>query len=231
MNETDKLARAMGEDMGKMLVDIKKSRRAMLLFLSSGSAFDALKYIPDDSLGGFLSITMLDERYDPNGKNSNFAALTRLPFFSRAQMCGVQLIDTCVSLGERADELCARIESDVHAWILEHPNGMLAATAGVGADGHTAGIMPFPESPECFVELFKNEHWFVSYNTGEKNPIPHRVTSTITFLQTLDRVFVYAVGEEKREALAAMQREGSLAECPARILLQLRAQFYLNTTN
>lgn len=229
MGNNTELARAMGEDITRMLHALQEDERAVLLFLSGGSALKPLEYVAEDALGGFLTVTMLDERCDPEGEHSNFTALSQSVFFQRAQLCGVQLIDTCVLPSETHHELRARIESDVHAWLLEHPNGFLAATAGVGADGHTAGIMPFPEDPELFVQLFKNEQWFVAYHTGEKNPIPFRVTATITLLQTLDSVFVFATGAEKQNAIARMQSPGSLAECPARILPQLRAKFYLET--
>ena len=219
-------AQAMGEEISRVLSVYKQEEKPVLLFLSGGTAFSPLEYIPPKMLSGMVTLTTLDERYAPSGLNSNFVALSRTSFFKNAQMEGVQVIDTCVLAGESQKELADRIDADVRAWMIEHPNGVLLAVAGVGADGHTAGMMPYPEDRVKFAELFEGERLFVAYDASGKNQFPLRVTATMTLLRKLNHAFLYARGEEKREALRRMKAEGVLAECPARIFQEIPTTLY-----
>lgn len=228
MTEDSRRAQAMGEDISRLLISLQKQGRPALLFVSGGSALEPLESVSSESLSGLLTITTLDERYDPTGKNSNFVALTKTPFFRRAQMRETQVVDTGVLFNESPEELAARIRGDVGAWMKENPHGALIGVAGIGIDGHTAGIMPFSEDPQFFTHTFESEQLFVSYDAGEKNPIPLRITATMTLVRRLNQVFVYSRGNEKQAAIKRMRTEGSLAECPARILVNINANFYIN---
>lgn len=214
-------------DLSRMLADHQKRAVPVLLFLSGGSALTALDGIAPESLGGLITITTLDERYDPSGRNANFVALSRAPFFRRAEMRGVQIIDTCVLVGESQAELADRMESEVRAWKVQYPQGVCIAIAGVGADGHVAGIMPYPEDPPRFVELFEGERWFTAYDAGNKSKFHLRVTATMTFLRELTHTFVYMQQNGKEAAVEKMKTSGSLAECPARVLQEIPGALYL----
>lgn len=219
-------AQMLGEALTKTLSEYQASDTPVLLFLSGGSSLEPLAYVKPETMSGLVTITTLDERHDPSGLNSNFRALARTDFFKQVQLQGAQVIDTCVLLGESHTELADRIETDVRAWMIEHPHGVLLAVAGLGADGHTAGIMPHPEDRVTFAERFEGDRYFVAYDASGKNPIAHRVTATITLLRKLTHAFLYAHGAEKRAARVAMKEEGSLAECPARIYQSIPTTFY-----
>lgn len=219
-------AQTLGEALTKVLSEYQSAGTPILLFLSGGSSLEPLAYVKPEAMSGLLTITTLDERHDPSGLNSNFRALARTEFFKQAQLRGVQVIDTCVFLGESHADLADRIETDVHAWLIEHPHGVLLAVAGVGTDGHTAGMMPHPEDRVTFTERFEGERFFVAYDAAGKNPIAHRVTATMTLLRKLTHVFLYARGTEKRAARALMKTPGPLAECPARIYQSIPTTFY-----
>lgn len=219
-------AQMLGEALTKMLLEYRSAGTPVLLFLSGGSSLEPLAYVKPETMSGLVTLTTLDERHDPSGLNSNFRALARTEFFKQAQLQGAQVIDTCVLLGESHTELADRIETDVRAWTIEHPHGVMLAVAGVGADGHTAGIMPYSEDRVAFTERFEGERFFVAYDASGKNPLAHRVTATMTLIRKLTHVFVYARGAEKREARVAMKEQGPLAECPARIYQSVPATFY-----
>ena len=94
---------------------------------------------------------------------------------------------------------------------------------GMGPDGHTAGIMPFPEDENRFDVLFQNsEKWVVGYDAEEKNQYPLRVTTTIPFLRMVDYALLYCVGENKKEALKRVLADGGVyAETPARVIREM----------
>ncbi|OHA81496.1 MAG: hypothetical protein A2675_03440 [Candidatus Yonathbacteria bacterium RIFCSPHIGHO2_01_FULL_51_10] len=216
-------------DLSRMLMDYQKRAIPTLLFLSGGSALTALDGITPESLSGLITITTLDERYDPTGRNANFVALSKAPFFRRAEMRGVQIVDTCVLVGESQTELADRMESEVRAWKTQYPQGVCIAIAGVGAEGHIAGMMPYPENPPRFAELFEGERWFIGYDAKNKNEFPLRVTATMTFLRKLTHVFAYIQQKGKEAAIEKMKTPGPLAECPARVLQEIPGALYLQT--
>lgn len=227
MTEDSRRAQSMGEDISRLLVSLEKQGRPALFFVSGGSALEPLESVSSEALSGLVTITTLDERYDPSGKHSNFVALAKTHFFRRAQMREAKVIDTSVLPNESHKELTQRTSEEVRVWMKENPQGVLIGAAGIGIDGHTAGIMPYPEDPQFFTQMFEGEQLFVAYDAGEKNSIPLRITTTMTFLRRLNQVFVYSRGDEKKAAIERMRTEGSLAECPARILVSINANFYL----
>jgi len=87
--------------------------------------------------------------------------------------------------------------------VSEDTNGFekVYVTQGIGADGHTAGLFP------------------------EKYPdrkFPRRESVSFEFLRRVDVSVVYAVGEDKKDALERVfTKEGSLDETPARVIHEM----------
>ncbi|OHA68087.1 MAG: hypothetical protein A3J68_00945 [Candidatus Wildermuthbacteria bacterium RIFCSPHIGHO2_02_FULL_48_16] len=189
---------------GKKLNELFLSHQHVpVLFLSSGgSALQLLDEIDVNSLPEDLAVGVLDERRGVEPKNSNSTQFKATSFFARLQKRGVPFID---------------LEGKTSA-------RKVIITQGVGADGHTAGIFPFPEDRKKFRELFENEKVLsVRYNAGDKTEYPERVTVTMPFLRKIDHSVVFMVGEEKRIALERiLAEEGTLAETPARIVREMR---------
>ena len=101
----------------------------------------------------------------------------------------------------------------------------MVITQGIGEDGHTAGIMPYPENSALFKSLFDDpEKWVVGYDAEGRNEHPLRVTVTLSFLrEVVDHSIVYAVGDGKKEALRQVLAEtGTLWQTPARIIHEMR---------
>lgn len=103
---------------------------------------------------------------------------------------------------------------------------MIFITQGIGEDGHTAGMMPYPEDPALFQSLFVDtDRWVVGYDAEAKNTCPKRVTATIPFLRNIvSESIVFMCGSEKRAALErVVNREGTVAKTPALILHEMKS--------
>ncbi len=91
----------------------------------------------------------------------------------------------------------------------------------MGDDGHTSGIMPYPENPDGFEKQFNNSdsnNLVTSYNATGKNKYAARITTNMNLLRKINTAVVYITGEGKRAAFKRLNSEtGSLAETPARI--------------
>ncbi len=218
-NATEALNELLGKNKGKPI----------LLLVSAGSAMGMLDDVNTESLEGNVTITVLDERYSKDLKINNFAQLVETEFYRKVKEKGrVYFLDTRVREGETLESLTERFGYLIHEWMNGYQpeaDGKIIITQGIGADGHTAGIMPYPENPELFKKLFEDsKRWIVGYNADGKNPYPLRVTVNLPFLrEKVDHSIVYAVGENKRKVLErVLTKEGTLWQTPARIIYEMK---------
>lgn len=191
-----------------------------ILFLSSGGSslglLDSIELFPQN-----FTVGVTDERFSEDPKVNNFAQLSATLFFQKAQERGAYFIDSRAQGGEDLELFSKRMEDALRAWAKEHPGGRIVLTQGVGADGHTLGIMPCPKDKKRFEELFEGEQWVVGYKA--ENEYPLRATVTLPFLRRVDHSLVYMVGKEKSGALSGMLKvEGTLWETPARIVHEMK---------
>ncbi|MBI4253141.1 6-phosphogluconolactonase [Candidatus Uhrbacteria bacterium] len=223
---TNSNAELLGQEARTVLAKFLKNnaRRSILLLCSGGSALDLLQDTPKDCLGPNMTLGVLDERYSSDEAINNFAQLEKTSFFQAARRAGAHVIDTRPKEGETHEQLTLRFESELRSWMKDHPGGIIVATMGIGSDGHTAGIMPFPEDETLFWALFGELGRFVQdYDAGDKNQHPQRITITLSFLVMINHAIVYCVGEGKRIALErVMAEEGSCAHTPARIIREMK---------
>lgn len=187
-----------------------------ILFLASGgSALELLEHlnIPEN-----MTVSVLDERYSTDLLINNFSQLS-------TKIQAVHVIDTRAQEGETLEQFAERFEQGLRSWKDENPNGKIVITQGMGPDGHTSGIMPYPENPELFETLFGDpKRWIVGYDATGKNEFPLRATTTLSFLRTqVDSSIAYITGENKKAALErVLAKDGSLAETPARIMREMK---------
>lgn len=218
----DDTADFFAKDISRKLKEFRDVERRDVLFLSSGgSAFAVLDRIEDDVIGPYLTIGLLDERYDPENKVTNYAQLKKTNFFKKAVQHGCRLIDTSTKRGQSMEDLASYYELEIRNWREHHPRGAIIATIGIGPDGHTAGIMPFPNEPKKFHDLFETERFIVAYDAKEKNSLRFRVTATMTFLRHVDIVGVFVVGKEKGEMLHAVLQNDDFSVYPGSIIKTL----------
>ncbi|MFA5877151.1 MAG: 6-phosphogluconolactonase [Candidatus Paceibacterota bacterium] len=195
-----------------------ESEPALILF-SSGSALEILMHVKAPENMSNLTLGVLDERFTKDPKENNFATLKETSFFKNAVAKGARAIDTSMRF-ERVETLATTMEQAWRKWIEENPIGHVLGTFGMGVDGHTAGIMPYPEDAGMFEILFEDERRaVVGYDARGKNPIPLRATVTLPFLRKHVTGGVgYVTGISKRPALErALAQSGTYAETPARV--------------
>lgn len=210
------------KDISRKLKEFRDVERRDVLFLSSGgSALGALDRIDEHVIGPYLTIGIFDERYDPSNKTSNYAQLRKTAFYNRAVSRGCRLIDTTTQKGQTPGDLADYYEHELRNWRARHPRGAIMATMGIALDGHTAGIMPFPEDPTRFHDLFERDRWIVAYDTEGKNPFRLRATATFTFLRYVDLIGIYLVGAEKGSMFRKLMDGGDYTELPGRIIKTL----------
>lgn len=210
-----------GERLNFFLAENKKL--PILLMLSAGSALSVLDYVGQAVLGANLTVSMLDERFSQDPKINNFLQLQKTDFYASALEAEASFFGTLRRNGEVMEDLRQRWDKNLKAWRAENPGGLIAATLGLGQDGHTAGIFPFPEDPIKFDRLFNNEAWTAAYNAAGINKYPERVTATLTFLKTIDFGFALVCGKEKQEKFAQLiSSHAKEAELPARVWYEMK---------
>lgn len=175
----------------------------ILLMFSGGSSFAILPYLHAEKLSNYITLSVVDERYTTDPTANNFCVLQHSKFYRIALLRGCKFIDTRVR-EDTTHALHARsFENDLRRWHHDYPDGKVIITQGIGIDGHTAGIMPYPSDPSQFERIFDNELvWVEAYDSSDKSEYPIRVTVTFPFLRNMvDHSILYVVGEEKRDIL------------------------------
>jgi 6-phosphogluconolactonase/glucosamine-6-phosphate isomerase/deaminase len=196
-NDRDSAAAEAGENLNLFLTENRKL--PVLLLLSAGSALNILEYVGESVLGANLTVSMLDERFSQDPATNNFAQLQKTDFYALAFEAEASFFGSLPRNGESKEDLGKRLEKNLKTWRSENPGGLIVATLGMGRDGHTAGILPYSESPDEFKRLFEGDAWVTAYNAGDKNKFADRVTATLTFFKQLDMGLALVCGPEKQE--------------------------------
>ncbi len=199
----------------------------VLLLFSGGSALEIIESIPTEYLADTVTLAVVDERFSAELDINNFAQVQATRFYNATLEHGVYTIDTQPQGDETPEELAQRFEKGLLAWRRDFPYGIIIATLGVGADGHTAGILPMVDRDQ-FEKEYEGTAWTaVRAVTGQ--PFSHRITTTITFLKTIDHAHYFVFGREKDTALdAALSGDAPYAAVPARVIRDI-AQVTLYT--
>lgn len=197
---------------------------AMLLLLSGGSVLTLLQRVPKGVMWKNVTIGVVDERFRAPQEHRNDAVLRTTALVHHACTKGAQFITVAHDTPTRTDA-AQRYEKTLRAWHGTHPHAQVVTVLGMGPDGHTAGIMPFPEDPQMFAQLFEDPQCdVVGYDAAGKNPFSERVTLTLSYLRAHStQSIVFVTGEAKRAAYAAlMAPHGTYAQTPARVFHDMR---------
>ncbi len=151
-----------------------------------------------------LTVTLTDERYGPVGhSDSNFATLTKAGF----TLTGATMLP--VLTGESQVETVRTFTKTLE--------GALAVSTervglfGIGADGHTAGILPRSSAAV-------SDELVATYSAG----VFKRITITPKVIKMLNETISYALGESKWQTIAALLATGAtIASQPAQALKQV----------
>lgn len=224
IKETSKkaLQQKAADKINSLLEKYKKS--TVLLLFSGGSAFSLISLVDDKYLAKNLTVGMLDDRYTYQEKVSNFGQFARKGFYQKAMLRETSVIDSRIRRHELLPDLGRRMGNALKAWRKNNPNGKIIITQGIGSDGHTAGIMPYPEDKEMFKKYFEKKKWITAYDAGSKTEHSQRVTVTFPFLtEQVDHSIVFVVGKEKKQVLKSILDEKSEPnEFPGRVIHQMK---------
>src|SRR3989344_1660076 len=222
-NKEGAMRRAIKE-LNVCLKGVKKN--PVLLMVSGGSSLELLDGIEMKNIGKHITITALDERVSVDPAVNNFSQLVETEFYKKAERKGIDYIDTRVHRNISLRKFAGKFERGLRAWRRKHPKGKIMCTQGIGEDGHTAGILPYPENSKKFQRLFeKQNQWVVGYRANKrKSEYVKRVTITLPFLRNeVDCSVVYATGSKKRRVVRLVSaKRGSLAKTPARVLREMK---------
>lgn len=180
----------------------------VLWLLSGGSAIslevETARRLTGQSALERLTVSLIDERYGPPGHpESNWQKLIEAGFdLPNAQMAPVLAgKDSVETLEEYRSLLDAKLRGEAY----------VIGVLGIGADGHTAGILP--ASPAV-----ASDDLALTYQAEEFN----RITITCMGLEALDEAVVYAYGEPKHAVIRQLaERNLSPAEQPAQIIKKI----------
>jgi len=184
---------------------VAKSKNILLL-IPGGSAIElAIRVLAlSTDLKNKLTVSLTDERFgEPGHVHSNWQQLKASGFEPEKWHCYPVLSGKDVNTTTR----------DFHDFLERQINkhNYISGIFGMGADGHTAGILP-KSSAVGSSELASH------YN----GPDYERITVTPKFLKHLDEAFLYAVGETKHEQLNKLSNSTPVQKQPAQILKQAK---------
>lgn len=184
-----------------------KLGKHVLFFVTGGSSIsvgvktaELLKEKKIDSLLGNLTVMLTDERYGEVGHpDSNWAKLEKLGF----NIQGAKLIP--ILTGDDRTITTEKFNTILNEefMITEYKIGLF----GIGADGHTAGILPESVAVKC-------QELACGYDT----PSFSRITMTALAIEKLDEVVVFAQGEEKWKVIKNLEKDIDIIKQPAQIL-------------
>jgi len=215
---------------GKYISDILAVNidRPVLLLLAGGSAREVLDHIKTEYLSPEITVTVTDERFTDDMEHNNFDVLQTTHFYNELTQQDAYCINTSVFAGDDIELHASRFEKNIRDWMREFPKGVIIGLFGIGADGHTAGIIPDVYTDADFAAKFDNADKFVAtVDAGDKNEFPYRVTVTFPFMRHVDFPLFYVKGDTvglKKQALsAALDTDTLLSKTPARIMLDMKS--------
>ena len=202
------------------LAELLKSDVLTLVLLSGGSAIKTYSPIADAIQSGNknLIIGMVDERYDEVGhKDSNARAIAEA--FDLWNLCQKNGVECREILQGKSFEQTVH---DYELWLGDRLTEVRRSIAvlGIGADGHTAGILPFPK--EEFDTIFETDRLAVGYNAPGQFAL--RITVTPHLLSRVSHAILVGQGRDKLNAFNLALKspdESSLHDIPASIIHQM----------
>jgi 6-phosphogluconolactonase/glucosamine-6-phosphate isomerase/deaminase len=215
------------EEAGKYISDILALHidKPVLLLLAGGSSIKVVDFIKPEYLHDQLTVTVTDERFTDDIGDNNFDTLQTTSFYNELIQVDTFCINTSIWEGDTVEEHAARFEKNIKEWMRDFPKGIIIGLYGMGADGHTAGMIPGVYTGTEFNTQFNTEDKYVAI-TDDKGPnaaFALRVTTTLSFMKKVQYPVFYITGENKTEALKkALDEKTTYEEVPARIILDMQ---------
>jgi 6-phosphogluconolactonase/glucosamine-6-phosphate isomerase/deaminase len=205
------------QHLSQAITDALAQGQSVLWLISGGStiaiAVAVARQLQNNPQLEHLNIMQIDERYgDPGHAHSNWQALLDAGFDCGAAHCtpilrGLPLTETVEAYKE---ELAQALQKH------DYTIGLF----GIGADGHTAGMLPDSSAARETQQLAAS---FI----GTDFP---RITMTTPAIAQLDIAIAYAVGDSKAPAMHALHTDLSIPEQPAQALKRAASVYVYTDT-
>lgn len=198
------------------LVTNLQASKKLLLLLSGGSAIgmyqELFQILLDKQVNlENLTVSLFDERFVPKGSIDS----------NEQQLREAGIINLIVHSKGTWIPYLSEEELDPHN-VATHVatqfqtvlsiNHQLVILAGMGEDGHTAGLLPVKETSPNKNKLYETDQLVVYYDVDPQdsdNPFHHRLTCTPILIQKAEQVFMYVTGEKKSTVLQKLLHETS----------------------
>lgn len=181
-------------------------QKHVLFCMGGGSAIkvglEVAKFLKDAKIKN-LSITLTDERFGPVGfPDSNWQQLLAQGF----SLPDSKLIPVLNggSISETTEQWGRTLHQELES--AEYVIGLF----GVGADGHTAGILPGSEALVA-----------PGFAVGYKTEKFERITLTPKAIEKFDEAVVWMQGEDKWRVIQDLETEIPLSDQPAQVLKRI----------
>lgn len=197
---------AAGAYLAGRITELLKDNRKVLWLVPGGSAIavavSAAQQLTNLDLSN-LTVSLTDERYGEVGHNdSNWAQLTNQGLVLNGADLHPVLTGKPVKETIEQFNNFLRVKLDV----VDATIGLF----GIGADGHTAGILP--GSPAVTSQAFAAGYQADPY---------FRITMTGPAIAKLDEAIVYAMDDSKRPVIEQLQTDVPVEQQPAQFLKQV----------
>jgi 6-phosphogluconolactonase/glucosamine-6-phosphate isomerase/deaminase len=187
-----------------------KAKKRVLWLVAGGSAAPLAAAVSRSVADGRnLTVTLTDERYGPAGHpDSNWVALAGAGF----KFDGIRTRPILEGKPFKATV------ADWNAFLASDSKfDFVFGLFGMGADGHTAGILPrfgLTSSKELAV--------------GYQGPDYQRITATTRYISSIDEAIVYAAGAAKQDQIRALDNDLDLEEQPVQIMKTIPKVTFIN---
>lgn len=175
----------------------------VVILISGGSCIALIKEIltllPDTISLSSVKFALADERFVQQGDDeSNATQMRKAGVIELIEKYGSQCVEI-LSTPSNSKEEVANEKNQQYEELLKSAEKVVML-AGMGSDGHTAGMLP--NTSQEF-EIFHHDRYLVGYTISPSSDNPHKERLTISMhaLSFVDTVYLFATGKEKEPAL------------------------------
>ena len=201
-----------------------------VLFLVSGGSTAAIAVdtcnelasrfaLHPETLKRLLTVSLVDERFGCDGHPDSNWRLLLEKGLREVDMGTMPVLENSTGTDAALEIAASHFDAFLEEATGRAAQGMLfiAGLLGIGADGHTAGILP--ESPPSLLPVTDaHDDRRGPFAVGYRSELFTRITVTPAFFPYFDFAAVYAAGSTKWPVVMELKKEKPVREQPAQLL-------------